>query len=112
MPVFAVIVPLLTMLPMNDDAVYCCGMVAEPSLIPTPPAESVPLLVMPPAKVETVIAAMPVCAARIVPVLTTPPEITASASNLIPASPTARIVPRLTTPPERFAMSSTKTPLP
>ena len=110
MPVFAVIVPLLTMSPVNDDTVYCCGMVAEPSLIPTPPAESVPLLVMPPAKVETVIAAMPVCAARIVPVLTTPPEITASASNPIAVSPAARIAPRLTTPPERFAMSSTKMP--
>ena len=103
MPVFAVIVPLLTMSPVNDDTAYCCGLVAVPSLIPTAPAESVPLLVMPPAKVETVIATMPVCTARIVPVLTTPPEMTASSSNPIAVSPVARIVPRLTTPPERFA---------
>ena len=37
MPVFAVIVPLLTMSPVNDDTAYCCGLVAEPSLMPTAP---------------------------------------------------------------------------
>jgi hypothetical protein len=103
MPVCPVIVPLLVIPPMK---VATPDRVSKPTPMPADPAEIVPILITPPANVDTLLRSMPEAPAAILPVLVMPPppaELpkTATLPTRIPALFVADRRPELVRPPAK-----------
>jgi hypothetical protein len=106
-PVFAAIVPELTILPTTLETPNA-SVVDFPNSTPMCPALIEPLLLTPPRKVATSRTKMPSLFAAIVPPLTMAPAMVAAWTRMPFA---ADIVPLLTTLPPALALPSSELPL-
>ena len=89
----AIVPPAPLTMPRANDDVAATSMPVRPEMLP--------LLVMPPAKVVTLLTLMAAPVAEIAPLLVTPPEKFGVVKNM---SLLPEIVPRLLTPPEAFVL--------